>query len=96
MPTAVVIGTSLFQVVCVTASVTFLQAIQVGGVDIVLTLLLLVGGVAGAQFGASMGTRLRGEETRALLGALVLAVAGALLWDLLRVPANLFNVGPGF
>lgn len=95
MPTAVVIGTSLFQVVCVTASVTFLQAIQVGGVDIVLTLLLLLGGVAGAQFGASMGTRLRGEETRALLGALVLAVAGALLWDLLRVPANLFNVGPG-
>ena len=95
MPTAVVIGTSLFQVVCVTASVTFLQAIQVGGVDIVLTLLLLLGAVAGAQFGASMGTRLRGEETRALLGALVLAVAGALLWDLLRVPANLFSVGPG-
>ena len=51
--------------------------------------------VAGAQFGAAMGTRLRGEETRALLGALVLAVAGALLWDLLRVPANLFSVGPG-
>jgi uncharacterized membrane protein YfcA len=94
MPTAVVIGTSLFQVVCVTASVTFLQAVQVGGVDIVLTLLLLLGGVAGAQFGASMGTRLRGEETRVLLGLLVLAVAGSLLWDLLRVPANLFSVGP--
>lgn len=94
MPTAVVIGTSLFQVVCVTASVTFLQAVQVGGVDIVLTLLLLLGGVAGAQFGAAMGGKLRGEETRALLGALVLAVAASLLWDLLRVPANLFSVGP--
>jgi uncharacterized membrane protein YfcA len=94
MPTAVVIGTSLFQVVCVTAMVTFLQAVQVGGVDIVLTLLLLLGGVAGAQFGASMGGRLRGEETRALLGALVLAVAASLLWDLLRLPPSLFSVGP--
>ncbi|MDB5415527.1 MAG: permease [Rubritepida sp.] len=96
MPTAVVIGTSLFQVVCVTASVTFLQAIQVGGVDIVLTLLLLLGGVAGAQFGAAMGGKLRGEETRALLGLLVLSVAGSLLWDLWRVPATLFSVGPAW
>lgn len=96
MPTSVVIGTSLFQVVCVTASVTFLQAVQVGGVDIVLTLLLLVGAVAGAQFGAAMGGRLRGEETRALLGLLVLAVAGSLLWDLLRVPGNLFSIGPAW
>lgn len=94
MPTSVVIGTSLFQVVFVSANVTFLQAIQVGSVDIVLTLLLLAGGVAGAQFGAAMGTRLRGEETRALLGALVLAVAGALLWDLLRTPTRLFVIGP--
>jgi len=94
MPTAVVIGTSLFQVVFVTANVTFLQAIQVGSVDIVLTLLLLAGGVIGAQIGAAMGTRLRGEETRALLGGLVLSVALALLWDLLRVPEQLFVIGP--
>ncbi len=94
MPTAVVIGTSLFQVVCVTAAVTMLAALQLGTVDIVLTLLLLVGGVAGAQFGASMGGRLRGEETRALLGALVLFVAGLLLWDLLAVPEQLFTLGP--
>ena len=76
MPTSVVIGTSLFQVVFVTANVTLLQAVQVGSVDIVLTLLLLAGGVAGAQFGAAMGAKLRGEETRALLGLLVL-VGGA-------------------
>jgi hypothetical protein len=94
MPTAVVIGTSLFQVVFVTANVTFLQAIQVGSVDIVLTLLLLAGGVSGAQFGAAMGTKLRGEEMRALLGALVLAVALSLLWDLLRMPEALFVIGP--
>lgn len=94
MPTSVVIGTSLFQVVFVAANVTLLQAIQVGSVDIVLTLLLLAGGVAGAQFGAAMGTRLRGEETRALLGLLVLSVALGLLYDLVRAPENLFAIGP--
>jgi uncharacterized membrane protein YfcA len=94
MPTAVVIGTSLFQVVCVTAAVTFLQAVQVGAVDIVLTLLLLLGGVAGAQLGVAMGGRLRGEETRALLGLLVLAVAALLMWDLVSVPEDLFSVRP--
>jgi hypothetical protein len=94
MPTSVVIGTSLFQVVFVAANVTLLQAWQVGSVDIVLTLLLLAGGVAGAQFGAAMGTKLRGEETRALLGLLVLAVALGLAWDLVRAPENLFAIGP--
>jgi uncharacterized membrane protein YfcA len=94
MPTSVVIGTSLFQVVFVAANVTFLQAAQVGSVDIVLTLLLLAGGVAGAQFGAAMGGKLRGEEMRALLGALVLSVAGALLWNLLTVPDQLYVIGP--
>jgi len=94
MPTGVVIGTSLFQVVFVAANVTLLQAVQTGSVDIVLVLLLLAGAVAGAQFGASMGTRLRGEETRALLGALVLAVAGSLMWELLRTPPSLFAIGP--
>jgi uncharacterized membrane protein YfcA len=94
MPTSVVIGTSLFQVVFVAANVTLLAAVQLGTVDLLLTLLLLVGGVAGAQFGASLGTRLRGEETRALLGLLVLGVAISLLWGLLRPPANLFSAGP--
>jgi uncharacterized membrane protein YfcA len=94
MPTAVVIGTSLFQVVFVAANVTLLQAVQLGTVDIVLTMLLLVGGVAGAQFGAAMGARLRGEETRVLLGLMVLGVAGSLLLGLLRTPGHLFTAGP--
>lgn len=93
MPTSVVIGTSLFQVVFVSANVTLLQAAQVGSVDIVLTLLLLVGGVAGAQFGAAMGTKLRGEETRALLGLLVLSVAAMLFWQLVRQPESLYVIG---
>ena len=94
MPTSVVIGTSLFQVVFVSANVTLLQAVQVGSVDIVLTLLLLAGGVAGAQFGAAMGGKLRGEETRALLGLLVLSVAGMLLWQLVSTPPSPFVIGP--
>ncbi len=94
MPTSVVIGTSLFQVVFVAANVTLLAALQLGTVDLLLTLLLLLGGVAGAQFGAAMGTRLRGEEMRALLGLLVLSVAMSLLWGLLRRPPNLFSSGP--
>jgi uncharacterized membrane protein YfcA len=93
MPTAVVIGTSMFHIVCVTAAVTFLQAVQLGAVDIVLTLLLLLGGVAGAQLGVAMGGKLRGEETRALLGLLVLAVAAMLLWNLIAPPEELFSVG---
>ena len=95
IPTAVVIGTSLFQVVCVTSAVTIMSAWQLGSVDIVLTLLLLGGGVAGAQFGAQMGGRLRGEETRALLGLLVLSVAAMLFWGLIDTPERVFNMGPG-
>lgn len=94
MPTSVVIGTSLFQVVFVAGNVTLLAAIQLGTVDVLLTMLLLIGGVAGAQFGAQMGTRLRGEETRALLGLLVLGVALSLLWGLLRTPESLFSAQP--
>ena len=94
MPTTTTIGTSLFQVTFVSANVTLLQALQTGSVDIVLTLLLLTGGVAGAQFGAAMGTKLRGEETRALLGLLVLLVAAGLLVGLLRTPDSLYLIGP--
>ena len=64
------------------------------GLIAALTLLLLLGGVIGAQFGAKMGTKLRGEETRALLGALVLAVALCLLWGLVKKPEALFAIGP--
>lgn len=94
MPTGVVIGTSLFQVVFVTANVTLLQAIENHSVDVVLAMLLMVGAVAGAQFGAQMGGRLRGEEMRGLLGMLVLAVATQLAVDLFRAPEQLYTLGP--
>ena len=94
MPTAVVIGTSLFQVVFVSANVTLLQSIQTGSVDVVLVVLLLAGGVSGAQFGAAMGAKLRGEETRFLLGLLVLTVAALLLWGLVQTPSQPFVTEP--
>jgi len=92
MPTAVVVGTSLYQIIFVTANVTFLQAYANQTVDVVLALLLLTGGVIGAQFGAKAGTRLRGEELRVLLALLVLTVCGKLAWDVVVMPADLYSL----
>lgn len=93
MPTNVVIGTSLFQIIFVTAIITVLHATANQTVDIVLGMLLLLGGVVGAQFGARMGVRLRSEQLRALLALLVLGVAIRLGYDLIATPASLYVVG---
>ncbi len=95
MPTAVVVGTSLFQIVFVTANVTFLQAVNNQTVDIVLALLLVVGSVIGAQIGARVGSRLRGEEVRIALGLIVLAVCARVAWTLVVTPDDLFSIGLG-
>lgn len=92
MPTNVVVGTSLFQITVVTASVTFFHAVNTQTVDIVLALLLLIGAVIGAQFGARAGTRLKGEQLRVLLAILVLAVCMRMGYDLFVEPADLFSV----
>ncbi|HIJ63257.1 MAG TPA: sulfite exporter TauE/SafE family protein [Rhodospirillaceae bacterium] len=92
MPTSVVVGTSLFQIIFVTANVTFLQAIHTQTVDVVLMLTLLVGGVIGAQMGARFGSRLRAEQTRLLLALLVLAVCGGLLYQLIATPEDVFSL----
>ncbi len=92
MPTSVVVGTSLFQIVFVTANVTLLQAINNQTVDIVLALLLLVGGVIGAQLGAIFGTRLKGEQLRVLLGLIVLVVCGGVAYNLIAAPADIFSL----
>jgi hypothetical protein len=91
----VVVGTSLFQIIFVAANVTFLQAVQNQTVDVVLALLLLLGGVVGAQYGSRLATRLPGETLRILLGVLVIAVAGRLLYELVSVPADLYSIGTG-
>ncbi len=92
MPTSVVVGTSLFQIIFVTANVTILQAVTNMTVDIVLALLLSVGGVIGAQFGVRAGARLRGDQLRSLLALLVLAVAVKLAYDLVARPEDLFSL----
>jgi uncharacterized protein len=93
MPTAVVPGTSLFQIIFVTAVVTLLQAVENNTVDVVLAMVLLVGGVVGAQLGTRWGAKLRGEELRALLALIVLAMAAKLVFDLTVRPDNLFSLG---
>ncbi|MEX2643089.1 MAG: sulfite exporter TauE/SafE family protein [Acetobacterales bacterium] len=86
MPTSVVVGTSLFQVVFVAANTAFLQATFNQAVDIVLALVLLAGGVVGAQLGARWTSRVPGEWLRALLAVLVLGLGIKLTVDLLQTP----------
>ena len=93
MPTAVVVGTSLFQIIFVTANVTFLQAYANQTVDVVLAILLLTGGVIGAQVGARVGIKLRGEQLRVLLALMVLAVCGRIAYDLSVTPEDIYSLG---
>ncbi|MGF1453789.1 MAG: sulfite exporter TauE/SafE family protein [Alphaproteobacteria bacterium] len=92
MPTNVVVGTSLFQILFVTALVTVLHAVNNQTVDFVLALILLIGSVLGVQFGVGLGHKMRGEQLRALLGAIVLAVCAKLAFDLFAAPADRFTL----
>ncbi|CUH38871.1 Sulfite exporter TauE/SafE [Jannaschia seosinensis] len=92
MPTKVVVGTSLFQIIFVTGFATLLHATTNYTVDMMLAVLLLVGGVIGAQVGARLGTRLKAEQLRILLALMVLVVCGKLALDLLLQPAELYSV----
>lgn len=93
MPTKVVVGTSLFQIIFVTAFTTMLHATTNYTVDVVLAVLLLVGGVVGAQIGTRIGVKMKAEQLRILLAIMVLAVCGKLAFDLLVMPTELFSVG---
>jgi uncharacterized membrane protein YfcA len=95
MPTKVVIGTSLFQILFVSAFTTMMHAITNQSVDVMLALLLIVGGVIGAQIGSRLGARLKAEQLRILLALLVILVAGKLGLDLLLRPSELFSLFPG-
>jgi uncharacterized membrane protein YfcA len=92
MPTNVVMGTSLVQIIAVTAITTLLQATSNYAVDIILAGLLVVGGVVGAQLGVTVGARLRGEQLRLLLALIVLAVGGGLAWQLVARPADFYSL----
>ncbi|WP_292898826.1 sulfite exporter TauE/SafE family protein [Nitratireductor sp.] len=94
VPTNVVIGTSLFQIIFVAAFTTIIHSTANQTVDVVLAFLLMVGGVAGAQYGARVGQKLRGEQLRALLALLVLAVALRLGFDLFVRPESVYSLSP--
>lgn len=95
MPTKVVIGTSLFQIIFVTAFTTLLHATTNYTVDMALAVLLLVGGVVGAQIGTRIGVKLKAEQLRILLSIMVLAVCTKLALELLIEPAELYSIGVG-
>lgn len=93
MPTKVVIGTSLFQIIFVTGFTTLLHATTNYTVDIALAVLLLIGGVIGAQIGTRLGAYLKAEQLRILLALLVMMVCAKLALDLLLEPSELFSLG---
>jgi uncharacterized membrane protein YfcA len=95
MPTKVVIGTSLFQIIFVTAFTTLLHATTNYTVDMALAVLLLVGGVIGAQIGTRIGVKLKAEQLRILLSIMVIAVCVKLALDLLIEPSELFSLASG-
>jgi uncharacterized membrane protein YfcA len=93
MPTKVVVGTSVFQFLFVTGFTAVMHATQSGTVDVMLALILLVGGVIGAQVGVGLAARLRAEQLRILLAVLVLGVCLKLFADLVLKPDELFSIG---
>ncbi|MEM7723872.1 MAG: sulfite exporter TauE/SafE family protein [Pseudomonadota bacterium] len=95
MPTKVVVGTSLFQIIFVTGFATLMHATTNFTVDMVLAVLLLVGGVVGAQIGTRIGVKMKAENLRILLSIMVLAVCGRLAMDLLLEPAELYSLSGG-
>ena len=95
VPTNVVIGTSLFQILMITALVTVLHATTNQTVDMILAVILMTGGVIGAQFGAQASQRLKGEQLRALLALMVLAVCARLAVTLVATPEDMFSLSLG-
>ncbi len=95
MATTVVVGTSLFQIMFVTGATTLMHAMLNQTVDGILAVLLLVGGVIGAQIGVRIGPKLKAEQLRVLLALLVLIVGAKMGYDLVRTPDELFTTGWG-
>ena len=91
MPTSKVIGTSLFQIIFITAVVTLLHATTTFALDAVLAVILIISSVVGAQIGVITANKLRGEDLRALLAIIVLVVAAQIAAELFIQPDDLFN-----
>ena len=92
MPTSVVIGTSLFQIVFVSALTGVMHSVENQAVDAMLALLLVLGGVVGAQYGVRAAAKLQGAQLRAMLALIVLVMGLRLGWDLVTRPDDLFSI----
>lgn len=92
MPSTMVVGTSLFQIIFITAHVTFMHAITTHAVDITLAFMLVLGAVIGAQIGSQLSTRISAVHLRGLLAATVLAVAIRLAYGLFITPDDIYTV----
>lgn len=91
VPPSLVAGTSIFQVLVLSSTTTFLQASANGGLDLVLSAILILGAVLGAQFGTIIGKRLKGEQLRLLLGIVILVLTLVLALELLISPSKIFT-----
>ena len=92
MPTSLVVGTSLFQMILITSLTTFFHAYYSQTVDFVLAVLLLIGAVIGAQFGTKASYKIPAENLRGLLAIMILAIAVKMGFNLLVQPANPFTI----
>lgn len=92
IPTSVVVGTSLFQIIFVSTYATIIQAVVNNSVDIVLAFILMLAGVVAAQYGVRAGQKLKAEQLRALLAILILAVGARLALDLFTPPADIYSI----
>jgi uncharacterized membrane protein YfcA len=92
METRVVVGTSLFQILFVTAATTLMHAITSHTVDALLAVMLLLGGVVGAQVGTYFAPRMKAEQMRVALALMVLVVCIQIGLGLIRDPGEVFIV----
>jgi uncharacterized membrane protein YfcA len=95
MPMHVVVGTSLFQILFNCIEVTFLQATTNHTVDFILAVLLLLGSTVGAQIGTVFGRKLKGDQLKIILAAIVLVVTVKMVFDLTLTPSLLLTMGGG-
>lgn len=95
VPTRVMVGTSLLQVVALSAVTAFLHATFNQNLDVLLAAILMVGGVIGVEIGVQLGARLKAEQLRALLASLMLIVGVKVAADLVTPPAEPFVLGAG-
>lgn len=92
MRTEIAVGTSQFQMFIVASLTTLMHAATDHSVDIILAFLLILGGVIGAQFGAGVGSKLRGDQLRLVFALLTLIIAIQLVVTLVRTPSDTYSV----